>query len=620
MDKDHVRRRRNGDNGSEHGAGGTSFSAKYFGIILLLIGTVCAGQFLLLHRQVELSHDSGGPANTNGAVLHYLGVHEANLTALGLQQQELARSMMQMKAEVQHLQDLYSAKFPGTQFAKLPSVPSVGDGTPSEQSTGGFPAAWLEHFSREELEASAKEAEKWKDQVKNVVRHAWNGYKSKAWGTDEFKPVTGSNGRIWGNCGLQILDALSTLWVMGFKEEFQEAEKWVENSLRFDFPGLVSFFEITIRALGGLVSAHSLSGHDVFLRKARELADKLLTAFSNEPGFPRAQVNLRTGGGAPGWYDGTLLAEAGTIQLEFRYLSQVTGDPKYAEKVDRSMRQVFVAAKGRGLVPWGLNRDGPPHLTNSHVTFGAMGDSYYEYLLKMYVQTARTEGEWKDAWKKSMDEMHGSLILKTSGGLGYVAEQNAGMVSHKMDHLACYVGGMLIYGAKTLPKSEVDQRWSQSAADITETCYQMYHRQPSHLAPEAVTLNPKGDLQRDMSVWNNAAHYLLRPETAEAIFYMFYYTGDPKYRRMAGEILEAIDSHTKTTFGYSAVTDVRHYNPPLRNEMETFFLAETVKYLYLTFVRNPHEVVSLDEFVFTTEAHPIRIFNPGTKQFLASRR
>jgi len=58
MDKDHVRRRRNGDNGSEHGAGGTSFSAKYFGIILLLIGTVCAGQFLLLHRQVELSHDS----------------------------------------------------------------------------------------------------------------------------------------------------------------------------------------------------------------------------------------------------------------------------------------------------------------------------------------------------------------------------------------------------------------------------------------------------------------------------------------------------------------------------------------------------------------------------------
>jgi len=54
--------------------------------------------------------------------------------------------------------------------------------------------------------------------------------------------------------------------------------------------------------------------------------------------------------------------------------------------------------------------------------------------------------------------------------------------------------------------------------------------------------------------------------------------------------------------------------------METFFLAETVKYLYLTFVRNPHEILSLDEFVFTTEAHPIRIFQPGMKKFLASRR
>ena len=43
-----------------------------------------------------------------------------------------------------------------------------------------------------------------------------------------------------------------------------------------------------------------------------------------------------------------------------------------------------------------------------------------------------------------------------------------------------------------------------------------------------------------MGVWNNAGHYLLRPEAAEAIFYMFYYTGDPKYRRMAGEIMEAI--------------------------------------------------------------------------------
>jgi len=181
---------------------------------------------------------------------------------------------------------------------------------------------------------------------------------------------------------------------------------------------------------------------------------------------------------------------------------------------------------------------------------------------------------------------------------------------HKMDHLACFVGGMLIYGARQLPLAEVDAHWEENAAGITETCYQMYHRQPSHLAPECVTLNQGGEAGKDMSVWNNAAHYLLRPEAAEAIFYMFYYTGDPKYRRMAGEILEAIEAHTKTAFGYSAVGDVRQSKPVLRNEMETFFMAETLKYLYLTFVPNPRDVVDLDEFVFTTEAHPVRIFRP----------
>merc|ERR1711865_608563 len=104
------------------------------------------------------------------------------------------------------------------------------------------------------------------------------------------------------------------------------------------------------------------------------------------------------------------------------------------------MKQILEAAKGRGLVPWGLNANGPPHFTNSHITFGAMGDSYYEYLLKMWVQTGKKEGEWKDAWKKAMEEMQNRLIKKTAGGLTYVAEENGGKVLHKMDHLACFVG------------------------------------------------------------------------------------------------------------------------------------------------------------------------------------
>jgi mannosyl-oligosaccharide alpha-1,2-mannosidase len=498
--------------------------------------------------------------------------------------------------------------------------PKFTDSGSAPRYDGPFPAEWLTRFSQEELTASATEANKWLEGAKAMFKHTWKGYRERAWGQDELRPVTGQSGRRWASCGLQILDALSTMWVMGMHEEFSEAERWVEESLRFNAPGLVSVFEITIRALGGLASAHSLSGHEVFLRRAKELADKLMHAFNEETGFPSTQVDLVTGQQKKGWYQGTVLAEAGTLQLEFRYISQQTGDPKYAAHADRSMRNVLAAAKGRGLVPWGLSKAGPPHFQNTHITFGAMGDSYYEYLLKVYLQTGRVENEWKDGWLQAMREMKKRLIFRTRGGLTYVAEEQNGRPNHKMDHLACFSAGMLIYGARTLPKNEVQQAWEKDAADITETCYQMYHRMPSHLSPECVRLTPEGASGQDMMVWNNAAHYLLRPEAAEAIFYMFYYTGDPKYRRMAGEILEAIETHAKAPYGYSAVADVRTSRPRQKNEMETFFVAETLKYLYLTFVPNPRAVLDLDEFVFTTEAHPIRVQRASGSGFLSKGR
>mmetsp|Transcript_157299 Transcript_157299/g.293448 ORF Transcript_157299/g.293448 Transcript_157299/m.293448 type:complete len:750 (+) Transcript_157299:33-2282(+) len=470
-----------------------------------------------------------------------------------------------------------------------------------------FPSRWLQRYSQQELEDSANEADHWLELTKNIFRHTWRGYQRGAWGKDELRPDSGAPGRTWANVGLQILDSLSTLWLMGFREEFEEAARWVEHSLKFDYANLVSTFEITIRALGGLCSAHSLSGKEVFLHRARELADKLLPTFNSDTGFPRTQVNLRTGEAKPGWYQGTVLAEAGSVQLEFRYVSQQTGDNKYQSKADGSMRSILKAANGRGLVPWGLSKNGKPRYMNSHITFGAMGDSYYEYLLKMYLQTGKVENEWKEVWKKAMQEMMSQLIQRTRGGLTYIAEMNGGRINHKMDHLACFVGGMLVLGARMLPQGEVDSKWEPTAAGITETCYQMYHRQPSHLSPECVRLDPHGGPGQEMRPWNNAHHYLLRPEAAEAIFYMFYFTGDPKYRRMAGEIVEAIEKHCRAEHGYSAVADVRQEHPRHKNEMETFFLAETVKYLYLTFVPNPHEVINLDEWVFTTEAHPIRI-------------
>jgi len=638
--------------------------------VVVVVLFLCGCQFLLLERHFD---SPGPPVHSNldsvhlEALLARYSSQEANISVLASQQIDLAgitaklgdalrreheelmgvesrlasvlagssgaaavvppdllaasvaqkRQLSDLGAEIQRL-SAAQAKNTAHAVDAATSIATPVSGKPAVLDD--FPAEWLEHFSKEELQASALEADKWLKGTKAAFEHAWNGYRSHAWGKDEMKPSSGAEARHWGNMGLTLLDSLSTIWIMDLKKEFDEAEKWVQEHLRFDQgQGMVSFFEITIRALGGLVAAHSLSGRPVFLEKAKQLADIMVNGFNNDNGFPNTQIDLKTGRSSGGWYGGTVLAEAGTVQLEFRYISQMTGDKRYQDKADKSMRSIAEAGSGRGLIPWGLNKNGPPHFQNTHITFGAMGDSYYEYLLKMYVQTSKTEPEWKDSWKQSMDEMFQKLIFKTKGGLTYVAEEKDGRADHKMDHLACFVGGMLIYGARELPKSEVKANWEQAGAGITETCFQMYHRYPSHLAPEASRFVQNGDTNNDMFVWNNNAHYLLRPEAAEAIFYMFYYTGDPKYRRMAGEIYEAIEKHCKTTYGYSAVNDVRQPNPSQKNEMESFFLAETLKYLYLTFLPNPRAVLSLDEFVFNTEAHPIRIFKPGQPGFMSKK-
>ena len=96
----------------------------------------------------------------------------------------------------------------------------------------------------------------------------------------------------------------------------------------------VSFFETTIRELGGLLSAYELSKDRMFLRKAEDLGTRLLKGFGSGT-IPFASVNLKTGAArSPSWTGGaSILSEIGTLQLEFLYLAYHTKNPSYAEKV-----------------------------------------------------------------------------------------------------------------------------------------------------------------------------------------------------------------------------------------------------------------------------------------------
>jgi mannosyl-oligosaccharide alpha-1,2-mannosidase len=83
---------------------------------------------------------------------------------------------------------------------------------------------------------------------------------------------------------------------------------------------------------------------------------------------------------------------------------------------------------------------------------------------------------------------------------------------------------------------------------------------------------------------------------------MYRITGERHWREAGWRMFLAIENHTSTTYGNSAIDDVTMVKPTLNDEMESFWLAETLKYFYLLFEHE--EVVSLDKWVLNTEAHP----------------
>merc|ERR1719183_1669246 len=144
------------------------------------------------------------------------------------------------------------------------------------------------------------------------------------------------------------------------------------------------------------------------------------------------------------------------------------------------------AAPHKGLVSIYLRGSQHSREAGSMITMGARGDSYYEYLLKQYLQTSQTEPKFLERWKLAMQEMMDRLIwVSPEDGFLYVAKESDGTPVHEFDHLSCFVAGMLIQGVRELPQGTVPAIWEETAAEITRTCRSMYDTS-SGLAPEIV--------------------------------------------------------------------------------------------------------------------------------------
>uniref|UniRef100_A0A8C1L156 alpha-1,2-Mannosidase n=2 Tax=Cyprinus carpio TaxID=7962 RepID=A0A8C1L156_CYPCA len=580
-------------------------------ILLLILSafiTLCFGAFFFLpdnskHNVIGVYYHYQSPllsCTSQGAIsAHIFPVHDQESLrdkiradherALQEAKEKLRKSKEELKAEIQTektkvVEDLKKKDGP----KPLPPVPmpklvGVKDGDPGDPDT--------------------KEK---RDKIREMMKHAWDSYRQYGWGHNELKPIAkkGHSTNIFGNSqmGATIVDALDTLYIMGLHDEFKDGQEWIKQNLDFSVNAEVSVFEVNIRFIGGLLAAYYLSGQEVFKVKAVQLAEKLLPAFNTPTGIPWAMVNLKSGVGRNwGWASAgsSILAEFGTLHMEFVHLTYLTGNPvmhirKLLAKMDRP----------NGLYPNYLNpRTG--RWGQHHTSVGGLGDSFYEYLLKAWLMSDKTDTEARKTYDDAIEAIERHLIRKSNGGLTFIGEWKNGHLERKMGHLTCFAGGMFALGADGSPDDKAGH-YLQLGAEIAHTCHESYDRTVLKLGPEAFKFDSGLEA---VAVRQNEKYYILRPEVIETYWYMWRFTHDPKYRQWGWEAAQAIDKYCRVSGGFSGVKDVYSSNPTYDDVQQSFFLAETLKYLYLLF--SSDELLPLENWVFNTEAHPLPVLHLG---------
>ncbi|KAF5384643.1 hypothetical protein D9757_007462 [Collybiopsis confluens] len=549
------------------------------------------------------------------------------------------------------------------------------------------------YFSGSSSPAGADDEKK--EAVVKAFKYAWNAYVRDAFGYDEYFPISrrGQNLSTGGGIGYTIVDAIDTMYLMGLESEYEVARGWIETELSFNHShSAYSTFETTIRVLGGLLSAHYLTSDPLYLHHASDLGQRLAGAFNTSSGLPGSTISL--GAPEPRNSYATSPAEAGSIQLEFKYLAELTGNRTFWVKAERAM-EVFREAKGdlgkdlKGLVPTRIRID-TGTFQSSTVRLGSLADSYYEYLLKQYLQTNMKEPVYQNMYNDAVDGIADNLLRRTPlENLTYMAELNpqGGRAAHlstlewnlgyRQEHLVCFLAGTLMLGAVTSGarnghhKVSVPPRpreftsrglrdWKMGI-DLLEGCMTT-HDTLTGLAPEVAQFRSEDDesysykkdwfipgrfikgnrspyearymlrsvLPQFINILSPPLIRLYRPEIVESIFIAHRLTGDPRYREWAWNIFSSIEKHARLpSGGYATLMDVDQIPVKWVDKQETFFLSETLKYLYLTFCDS--SVLPIRDIVFNTEvgtfishrhcdilstdwdlfkAHPLPLFNP----------
>lgn len=253
--------------------------------------------------------------------------------------------------------------------------------------------------------------------VKDAFTFAWNGYFTTCRGQDELEPVTNTCTNPRNNWGASAVDALSTALVMGSQPIVTDILDYIATIDYTTTATQVSLFETTIRYLAGMLSGYDLltgplsnlstdaSAVDTLLTQSKSLADSLSFAFNTSTGIPLNNLYFlhQTNDGST--TNG--LATIGTLCLEWQRLSDLTGDSKYGDLAQKAETYL--------LNPMPESNEPFPGLvgTNVNISNGvfldAIGgwnggdDSFYEYLIKMYVYDSSRYSNYSDRWVLAAD-------------------------------------------------------------------------------------------------------------------------------------------------------------------------------------------------------------------------
>lgn len=408
----------------------------------------------------------------------------------------------------------------------------------------------------------------------------------------------------------QILDHIPTI-------------NWAQTNIS------VSLFETTIRYLGGMLSGYdflhngprsSLASNkanvDALLAQSINLANNLSYAFETPSGVPYNNLmfsDRSTDGGNNG------LATVGTLIMEWTRLADLSGNKTYASLVSKAESYLLNPQPASsepfpGLLGMGISPTTGQFLDARGGWIGG-ADSFYEYLIKMYVYDPSRFSALKDRWILAADSTIKYLTShpKPRPDLTFVAQYDGTTLDLSSEHLACFDGGNFILAGQVLGV----QKYIDYGLGLVNGCHDTYTSTATGIGPESFGWDTTAVPSGQEAFFNTSGFYIenptyiLRPEVIESFYYAYRATKNTKYQDWAWDAFVAINATTRVGSGYSSINDVNvKGGDGFTDFQESFWFAEVLKYSYLVQAPDAEWQVGgggRDKWVFNTEAHPVKV-------------